>query len=117
MAGGYSPITAAAEAVTEGFANFDPHNAADLMGMFETMPDFFEELARALNVLAQKSEDELPIHPATQEGIREIAAVLGGLHDQAGELNKLFRETHAKEIERIEEPRPQEQLWDVSTNN
>lgn len=117
MAGMISPIQQAAEAVTAGFANFNPENATDLMGMFEGLSPFFEELASLLDVLARKSEDELPVHPTVNEGLREIVATLTGLRDHAEELNGIFREAHKTEIERIENPRPQEELWDVRNNN
>lgn len=108
-----SPIQAAAEAVTEGFSNWDPQNAGDLVGFFQQFPEFFDELARGVGALAAKAGDELPLHPSVTEGIQEMASTLAGLHDHAEELNGHFRQAHERELERLDAPRPQEELWDV----
>jgi hypothetical protein len=115
MAG--SPIQEAAEAVTAGFAGFEPQNATDLRTMFSDFPDFYGELARGVGILADKFDGELPVHPSVAEGIREMVATLAGLRDHADELNGMFKQAHEKELQRLDEPRPQEELWDVSRNN
>jgi hypothetical protein len=111
-----SPIQDAAEAVTAGFAGFHPENAAQLRGMFDDMPGFYEELASGVARLAEKFDSELPVDRRVAEGVREMVSALAGLADQAHELNGLFKQAHEPELRRLDEPRPQEELWDVRNN-
>lgn len=108
-----SPIEDAAEAATEGLHNFHPQGPEDLIGLFNDMPDFFKELADGMTAVVNKCDEELPINPAVTEQFRELVATIAGLQDHASELNGLFRVKHSEEIKRVEDPRPQEELWDV----
>jgi hypothetical protein len=56
------------------------------------------------------------VDPAVTERLREIAATVSGMSDFAGEAHAIHRVAHAKELERIEDPRPGERMWDVAQN-
>lgn len=112
MAG--SPLTELADQVTAHFASYDPQNLADLEGLFQDVPEFYEGLLRAFQVIAEKFDSELPVKPVVSENFREQMATLAGLRDHAQEANGIFQEAHADEIERIKNPRPGEKLWDVT---
>lgn len=111
-----SPISAATEAVSEGFGNYEPENVADLRGFFTDMPKFFGELASSVTALADRFDEELPLHPAIAEHVREMVSVIAGLGDHAEELQGMFESAHEKELQRIDSPRSNEEFLDVSHN-
>lgn len=108
-----SPLGPLTEDISTGFDKFQPEGAADMIGFFQELPEVWEALAGALGSLAGRMEDEMPLHPAMAEAIREMAGTVAGLRDAAQETNGQFRSLHSKEIERVEEPRIEEHLWDV----
>jgi hypothetical protein len=108
-----SPITTLTEDTTSGFSNFKPVSARDMIDFFKELPDFWEALAGSLGSLSGRMSDEMPLHPALAESVREMAGTVAGLRDAADEMNSLFRTAHEKEIQRHEEPRPGEEAWDV----
>jgi hypothetical protein len=110
---GASPITTATEEVTNGFNGFKPESAGDMIDFFKELPDFWEALAGSLGNLAGRMADEMPLHPALSESVREMAGIAAGLRDAAAEMNGQFRTAHEAEIKRIEAPRPGEEAWDV----
>ena len=60
--------------------------------------------------------EEFPVDPSVPEHLQEIAATVAGMGEFAGEAHALHRAAHAAELERIENPRPNESLWDVVEN-
>ena len=111
-----SPIKALAEEVQAGFAGFDPHNVADMEGMFQDMPDFFDQFTTGIRTLASRFGEQLPVDPRVAEAIMEVGATLSGLADHCRETHKLFEQAHETELERLRNPRPQEKIWDVQNN-
>jgi hypothetical protein len=67
-----------------------------------------------MNRLADRLGSEFPVHHAVIEHLHEMAATTAGLAEFAQEAHSIHRVAHAKELERIEEPRPNEQIWDVA---
>ncbi len=109
-----SPLTQAAEAAHDGFAGFDPHNAAELRGMFDDLPGFFEALASGVSALAARFGDELPVDSRVAEYVRDMVGDLASLHGQADDLKATFEQAHETELARIDNPRPAEEVWDVN---
>ena len=110
------PISAAAEEVTSAMAGFDPANLKELEGIFPDLKELFDGLATGIRGLSAKYGDELPVKPVVAEAIAEIAATCAGLSAATEEAHGTFRSAHADEIERIENPRPNEQVWDTTSN-
>lgn len=110
-----SPVEAAAEAVQQHIGGFVPESGAELDRFFQDLPKLFERTAEALAHLADRFGSELPVHPVVHEHIRELAAVTAGLTDYAESAWSIHRTAHDRELERIENPRPGEDLWDVSS--
>jgi hypothetical protein len=111
-----SPVGAAAEAIRDNIGGFNPANATQLDNFLLELPQLFEETAKALADLASRFESELPIHPSVAEHIKELAAVSGGAAEYAEEGYALHRTAHDRELDRIENPRPHEEVWDVASN-
>lgn len=109
-----SPIENATEAVGQGFSGFDPQSPNDLIGFFDDLPHFFEELAASVSKLAGR--DDLPLNAAVSDQMGELASALAGIRDQADDLRTTFRSAHEGDIDRTESPRPREEAWDVSNN-
>jgi hypothetical protein len=104
----------AAEAVHEHVGSYEPESGTDLDLFLGELGPLYESLGAAMGHLADRLGSEFPVHPAVIEHLHEIAATTAGLSEFAAEAHAIHRVAHAKELERIEEPRPNEGLWDVT---
>jgi hypothetical protein len=109
-------IEAAAEAIEQNVGGWAPDNARDLDTFLSSLPRLFEALAGSLRYVADRLGSDFPVHPSIPEHLNDIASTVNGMSDYAGEAHALHRVAHAHELERIEEPRPGEQMWDVGNN-
>ena len=109
-------IDAATEAVTESIGTWAPENALDLDTFLSGLPRLFEAVAASVAQVAERLGSEFPVHPSVPEHLHEIAATVAGMGEFAGEAHAIHRTAHAAEMERIEDPRPNERLWDVVEN-
>ena len=111
MNGTLEPLT---EAIHEHLAGWRPENHQDANEFFKTgLPSMFEALGAALSSLSESLASERPLDPAVTDTINEMGSVTGSYADVARELGPLYDSAHEKEIERIENPRPGEEMWDV----
>ena len=110
-------IDAATEAVSEHIGAWVPANALDLDMFLAGLPRLFETVASSVATVAERLGSEFPVHPSVPEHLQEIAATVAGMGEFAGEAHAIHRTAHAAEMERIENPRPNEELWDVVENH
>jgi hypothetical protein len=111
-----SHIDAATEAVSENIGAWAPENALDLDAFLEGLPRLFEAVAASVAGVAERLGSEFPVDPSVPEHLQEIAATVAGMGEFAGEAHAIHRIAHAAEMDRIENPRPNEELWDVVEN-
>lgn len=109
-------IDAAAEAIDQNIGAWQPDNALDLDQFLSGLPRLFESASEAISRVADTLGEQFPVDPAVTERLRELAVTAGGMADMAGEAHTVHRTAHAKELDRIENPRPGEQMWDVVEN-
>jgi hypothetical protein len=109
-------IDAATEAVSEHIGAWAPESALDLDSFLAELPRLFEALAAAVSGVAERLGAEFPVHPSVPEHLEEIAATVAGMGEFAAEAHAIHRSAHAAELDRIENPRPHEELWDVAAN-
>ncbi len=109
-------IDAAAEAISEFVGSWAPENALELDSFLAGLPGLFEALAAAVGGVAERLGSEFPVDPSVPDHLAEIAATVAGMGDFAAEAHAIHRTAHAAEMERIENPRPHEELWDVAAN-
>lgn len=108
-------LDAASEAAAQHIGGWTPENATDLDLFLSGLPDYFAAVASAFNTVAERLADGYPVHPSVPERLREIASTIGGMADYSGEAHAAHRAMHERELERLENPRRNEQFWDVST--
>jgi hypothetical protein len=111
-----SHIDAATEAIESSIGTWVPENALDLDAFLAGLPRLFEAVASSVAGVADRLGSEFPVHPSVPEHLQEIAATVAGMGEFAGEAHAIHRVAHAAEMERIEDPRPNESLWDVVEN-
>jgi len=107
-------IDAAAEGIDQHIGGWQPANAVDLDMFLGSLPRLFESVASSLSHVADTLGDQFPVDPSVPERLREIASTVTGMADYSGEAHAAHRVAHERELERIENPRPNEQLWDVT---
>lgn len=112
-----SPVAAAAEEVENAIGSYHPENITELREFFADLPDFFERQISAFQAFADHLEQEQPLEPAVAEHYREMLANLAGIRDHVQEGISVFESAHERELQRLEEPRPNEQAWDVTQNS
>lgn len=106
------PLT---DAITEHLGSWSPESHADAEDFFQHgLPGVFEALGQALGRLSQTLPGEKPLDSSLSEVLGEMGSTTGGFAEVARELYPLYRSAHEREIDRIENPRPGEGMWDVS---
>ncbi len=109
-----TPIAQATEAVQEFFHSFTPTTVADARSLFSELPEFLTETAKAIAAAAARIESDTPIAKAIAEHMHDLASGVAGLGDRATELRGMFERVHETELRRVDEPRPGEEMFDVT---
>jgi hypothetical protein len=101
------------EAQDEHLGGWMPETAGDMIRFFETeMPAMFENLGKNLSTLSDRTSSDMPIDPVVGEHMADLASTANAMADVAREMAQSFRRRHEVEIDRIENPRAAEHVWD-----
>jgi hypothetical protein len=72
-------------------------------------------VAQMIRTLEQGAQGH-PVNPAVIATIGAVAALQQSCSSAAGDIHSTFRALHAAELERLENPRPNEHMWDARAN-
>ena len=100
--------TAAVKGEAEG-----PGAMMRVLHAFATMPETLELIAKTFEVVAQRCDDELPLHSDITDELEQVRTHLRQASKAAESIEPVFRSRHEVEIARHEDPRTGEDKWDV----
>lgn len=115
-----TPVTtvetqALTEAIQQNIGGFEPKHALDVEAFLVGLNDTFSELSNSLATAAERLRGDFPIEASVTDLIDQMGVHAATLTEYAQEGHRVFRLAHAADLERHENPRPQEEAWDVST--
>ena len=107
------PILSAAAEMNAVAASYAPENPFVIARELDQLPDVTDHVALAIRTYTQRLDDDYPLHPAVISKLQEVYAAQAQLRSLAEEVGPLYRQVHAKDLEREEAPRRNEHLWNV----
>ncbi|GAA1711030.1 hypothetical protein GCM10009745_68870 [Kribbella yunnanensis] len=110
-----APIAQAVDAV-QAITAWEPESINDVDEFLTDLGDLYEALATTQANLAQRFGSDLPIGAPVVDHLSELASGAAALTDHAHQGRSIFRSFHEAEFERLENPRPNEEMWDVRAN-
>jgi hypothetical protein len=64
----------------------------------------------------QSGADDLPVNQVVKDTIGAVAELQTACSSAAAEIHATFRAVHRADLERLENPRANEQMWDAAAN-
>lgn len=113
--GSVGPFGPAIEGARTAAGAFQPDNARAVMAWYDGLGAYAEAQGELLRVHANKL-DNFPLHPAARDQAMALARMFSQLQGAASDAASTFRKAHADDINRIENPRQNEHMWDFSRN-
>lgn len=110
-----APIEQAAEAIGAVGA-WEPESITEVDRFLDDLGSLYKALATTQANLAERFSSDLPIGRPVVDHLNELASGAAALTDHASQGRAIFRSHHESEFERLENPRPHEEMWDVSAN-
>lgn len=108
-----SPIAGIAEQANESLGSWQPETPEEFDTGIADLKQLYEELGTALTGLSERLGSDFPVEPRTVEAVAELGATTNGLADAAQEVYQMHRADHEREMQRAEEPRPGEEMWNI----
>lgn len=96
--------------------SWQPENATDINAFLERLPEVTESLGSAISSIADTLGSDNPVDVQVADKLREIASAIAGTSDLTAEAHSTFRSAHEDDLNRLENPRPGEELWDQQSN-
>ncbi|MFF1743654.1 hypothetical protein [Streptomyces mirabilis] len=96
--------------------SYDPEDAMEILAMVEGLPAALTSVANVMKILAERSDNEFPLEKEVADAFNDIFGALMSAVAVAEDMGPLFRQVHAQDIARHEDPRngPQaEKGWNV----
>ncbi|WP_349345151.1 hypothetical protein [Streptomyces rapamycinicus] len=96
--------------------SYDPDNAMEILAMVEGLPAALTSVANVMKILAERSDSEFPLEKEVASGFNDIFGALMSTVAVAEDMGPLFRQVHAQDIARHEDPRNGHQAekgWNV----
>ncbi|MFD7201265.1 hypothetical protein [Streptomyces sp. NPDC059893] len=106
----------AAAEMEQAALSYDPDNAMEILAMVEGLPAALTSVANVMKILAERSDSEFPLEKEVAAGFSDIFGSLMSTVAVAEDMGPLFRQVHAQDIARHEDPRngPEaEKGWNV----
>lgn len=97
-------------------SQYDPENAMEILAMVEGLPAALTSVANVMKILAERSDSEFPLEKEVANGFNDIYGALMSAVAVAEDMGPLFRQAHAQDIARHEDPRnghEAEKGWNV----
>lgn len=96
--------------------SYEPDGCMEILRMVEGLPGALESIAAVMKILAERSDSEFPLEKEVAGGFNDIYGALRSAVAVAEDLGPLFRQVHAQDIARHEDPRngtEAEKGWNV----
>ncbi|MFF3321047.1 hypothetical protein [Streptomyces sp. NPDC002889] len=101
----------------EAAANaYDPDGCMEILAMVEGLPAALTSVANVMKILAERADSEFPLEKEVAGAFNDIFGALMSAVAVAEDMGPLFRQVHAQDVARHEDPRngPQaEKGWNV----
>lgn len=111
------PLAAGAAEMNATASAYMPDGMLMIAHELDQLGEVPANVALAVRTYSTRIEASKPIHPAVVEKLQEFAKGFAKLVDLADEIGPLFRQVHADDLTRLENPRNNESEWDYSRNN
>ncbi|MFD4144351.1 hypothetical protein [Streptomyces sp. NPDC058572] len=96
--------------------SYEPENAMEILAMVEQLPAALTSVANVMRILAERADSEFPLEKEVADGFNDIFGAVMSAVAVAEDMGPLFRQAHAQDIARHEDPRngPEaEKGWNV----
>ena len=99
-----------------GAANgYDPEGMLEWGRDMQAMEQVLTNIGGVLQAL-QRGADDLPVNQVVKDTIGAVGELQSACSSAAAEIHATFRAVHHAELDRLENPRPNEAKWDASVN-
>ncbi|MFD5322919.1 hypothetical protein [Streptomyces sp. NPDC127092] len=112
---GFKFEEAAAE-MANAARTYEPETAMEILSMVDNLPEALSHVAETFKILAERSDNEFPLEKDIAGAFDEIYGALMRAVDSSEQVGPLFRQVHAQDIARHEDPRngiEAEKGWNV----
>ncbi|MFD8393078.1 hypothetical protein ACFV2N_28715 [Streptomyces sp. NPDC059680] len=106
----------AAAEMEQAANSYDPDDCMEILAMVEGLPAALTSVANVMKILAERSDSEFPLEKEVAAGFNDIFGALMSAVAVAEDMGPLFRQVHAQDIARHEDPRnghDAEKGWNV----
>ncbi|MER5382212.1 hypothetical protein ABT040_18340 [Streptomyces sp. NPDC002688] len=106
----------AASEMEQAANQYEPENAMEILAMVEGLPAALTCVANVMKILAERSDSEFPLEKEIADGFSDIFGALMSAVAVSEDMGQLFRQVHAQDIARHEDPRngpDAEKGWNV----
>ncbi|WP_329559831.1 hypothetical protein OG711_25335 [Streptomyces uncialis] len=113
---GFTRLSEAAEVMLQAASTFDPEHMTEFQTLVDDLPDAMGTVQETLRVLAELSDEKLPVDSRVVEEIGEGYRAMSKVIDALEDVGTVYRRVHAEDIERNENPRnglDGERRWNV----
>jgi hypothetical protein len=113
---GTAMIESLKDMIAEHLGGWNPENAAEIDATLARLHEIPEAMGAGFSVMGERLQSESAVHPALRDAVTEAGA---GIASEGGALQQVYathRVVHDDRMERIENPKPGEEKWDVTSN-
>ncbi|MGW7403425.1 hypothetical protein ACWGI9_06775 [Streptomyces sp. NPDC054833] len=106
----------AAAEMEQAANSYDPYDCMEILAMVEGLPAALTSVANVMKILAERSDSEFPLEKEVADAFNDIFGALMSAVAVADDMGPLFRQVHAQDIARHEDPRngtEAEKGWNV----
>lgn len=98
-------------------AMYTPEGMMQIGNDFASFPEVIRNVANAIQGMTMSVQGgETPMNPAIVDALKAIHAEMMKTAHMAEDLKPAFENLHAVDIKRIRQPRPGEEMWDLTKN-
>ncbi|MFJ8465045.1 hypothetical protein [Streptomyces swartbergensis] len=105
-----------ASEMEEAANSYEPDGCMEILAMVESLPAALTSVANVMKILAERSDSEFPLEKQIADNFNDIFGALMSAVAVAEDMGPLFRQVHAQDIARHEDPRngtEAEKGWNV----
>lgn len=97
-------------------SQFHPGSATEVEQWNADLAETLNDVGRSFGVLADQMRDGMPFAAPYADSVREIGVAIAATAGLAQSAHATMRAAHESDFNRIENPRPDEGMWDPGVN-